>query len=173
MASRTLDFPVFDADNHMYETKEALTQHLPKEYAGVIDYVDVEGRTKIVVKGTISEYIPNPTFEVVARPGAMEEIKDLIAPVVVRADKHECLDLPPLLRMEIDVTLSREQKKAYNEMRKEFITFVEGGVALVNLAITKALRMQQILSGFLNLEDGTVHRFKENHRADEIGRAHV
>src|SRR5437868_3122028 len=31
------------------------------------------GRTKIVINGRISEYIPNPTFEVIARPGAMED----------------------------------------------------------------------------------------------------
>jgi hypothetical protein len=35
--------------------------------------VQVRGRTKIVVRGHISEYIPNPTFEVVARPGAQED----------------------------------------------------------------------------------------------------
>ena len=29
MPTRQLDFPVFDADNHMYETPEALTRHLP------------------------------------------------------------------------------------------------------------------------------------------------
>ena len=46
---------------------------LPPAYKGVIDYIDVHGRTKIVVRGQISEYIPNPTFEVVARPGAQEE----------------------------------------------------------------------------------------------------
>src|SRR5918996_6542254 len=57
----------------MYETRDALTKHVPREYQGVIDYVEVRGRTKIVVKGVISEYIPNPTFDVVARPGAQEE----------------------------------------------------------------------------------------------------
>jgi predicted TIM-barrel fold metal-dependent hydrolase len=57
----------------MYETKEALTKHLPDPYKGAIDYVDVRGRTKIVVRGQISEYIPNPTFDVVARPGAQED----------------------------------------------------------------------------------------------------
>jgi predicted TIM-barrel fold metal-dependent hydrolase len=72
MPSRQLDFPVFDADNHMYETRDALTKHLPPEYAGVIDYVEVRGRTKIAVKGRISDYIPNPTFERVAAPGAQE-----------------------------------------------------------------------------------------------------
>ena len=72
MPSRTLDYPVFDADNHMYETREALTKFLPEKYAKAIDYIDVRGRTKIVVRGAISEYIPNPTFDVVAAPGAQE-----------------------------------------------------------------------------------------------------
>jgi predicted TIM-barrel fold metal-dependent hydrolase len=35
--------------------------------------VNVDGRTKLTVKGSISEYIPNPTFEKVAAPGAQEE----------------------------------------------------------------------------------------------------
>ena len=65
--------PVFDADNHLYETKDALTKFLPDRHKRVIDYVDVRGRTKIVVRGHISDYIPNPTFEVVARPGAQED----------------------------------------------------------------------------------------------------
>jgi predicted TIM-barrel fold metal-dependent hydrolase len=68
-----LDFPVFDADNHMYENTDAFTKFLPKEYEGLIRYVELNGRTKIAVGGMISEYIPNPTFEVVAAPGAQEE----------------------------------------------------------------------------------------------------
>jgi len=73
MSTRTMNFPVFDADNHLYETREAFTRHLPDRYRNAVDYVDVRGRTKIVIRGQISDYIPNPTFEVVARPGAMEE----------------------------------------------------------------------------------------------------
>ena len=71
--ARDLGFPVFDSDNHMYETEDAFTRHLPAEYKGAIRYVQVDGRTKIAIKGQISEYIPNPTFEVVAPPGAQEE----------------------------------------------------------------------------------------------------
>jgi predicted TIM-barrel fold metal-dependent hydrolase len=68
-----LDIPVFDADNHLYETRDSLTKFLPDRYKTAVDYVDVRGRTKIVVRGRISEYIPNPTFDVVARPGAQED----------------------------------------------------------------------------------------------------
>jgi predicted TIM-barrel fold metal-dependent hydrolase len=73
MASRELTYSLFDADNHLYETEESLTKYLPKQYKDAIQYVQVNGRTKIAIRGQISDYIPNPTFEVVARPGAMEE----------------------------------------------------------------------------------------------------
>lgn len=69
----TSRIPVFDADNHLYETQDAFTRHLPARYKKAIQYVNVDGRTKIAIGGKISEYIPNPTFEVVARPGAQEE----------------------------------------------------------------------------------------------------
>jgi predicted TIM-barrel fold metal-dependent hydrolase len=68
-----MNVPIFDADNHLYEPQEALTKFMPDRYKGAVDYVTVRGRTKIAVRGQISEYIPNPTFDVVARPGAMEE----------------------------------------------------------------------------------------------------
>jgi len=73
MSPKELPYPLFDADNHLYETEEALTKFLPEKYKGAIKYVQVDGRTKIAIRNQISEYIPNPTFEVVARPGAMED----------------------------------------------------------------------------------------------------
>jgi len=73
MPKTVVDFPVFDADNHMYETKDAFTRYLPDRYRGLIKYVQVNGRDKIAVRDVISDYIPNPTFEVVAKPGAIED----------------------------------------------------------------------------------------------------
>jgi predicted TIM-barrel fold metal-dependent hydrolase len=67
------DIPIFDADNHFYENREAFMKFLPDRYKGVIQYVEVGRRTKIMVRNVVSDYIPNPTFDVVARPGAQEE----------------------------------------------------------------------------------------------------
>jgi hypothetical protein len=66
---RNLPYKTFDADNHLYETTDAFTKYLPKRYEGAIKYVEVDGRTKISLKGQISHYIPNPTFSRVAVPG--------------------------------------------------------------------------------------------------------
>ena len=41
MARPALSIPLFDADNHLYETRDALTKYLPERYRGAIDYVEV------------------------------------------------------------------------------------------------------------------------------------
>ena len=65
-----LGFPVFDADNHLYETEDAFTRHLPAEHKNLFRFVEMNGRKKLVVRNLLTEFIPNPTFEVVARPGS-------------------------------------------------------------------------------------------------------
>ena len=54
----------------MYETRDSFTRFPPPEGTGLIKYVEVEGRTKIAIKHQISEYIPKPSFEVVAAPAS-------------------------------------------------------------------------------------------------------
>src|SRR5262245_2916409 len=66
---RRLPYLTFDADNHMYENQDALTKFIPKEYEGVIKYVEVKGRTKLAIRDVITDYIPNPTFAKVGVPG--------------------------------------------------------------------------------------------------------
>lgn len=67
-----LAYPVYDADNHLYESQEAMTAHLPRRWRKEFQYVEVKGRTKLAIGGQISEFIPNPTFDVLAAPGVHE-----------------------------------------------------------------------------------------------------
>jgi len=66
-------YPIYDADQHYYETPDAFLRYLPKQYSKEFQYVTVNGRTKLAVAGMLSEYIPNPAFEVVAAPGSHEK----------------------------------------------------------------------------------------------------
>jgi predicted TIM-barrel fold metal-dependent hydrolase len=93
--ARKVDFPVFDADNHFYETTDAFTRYLPSEYSEVIKYVEVKGRTKLAIKNRITEYIPNPTFNVVAPPGADELKYKLQNPDSVTKPGDKPLEAPP------------------------------------------------------------------------------
>lgn len=67
---RRPDYGVFDADNHLYESPSVITEYLPRRYERDIQFVQLKGRARIAVKGRITEYMPNPTFEQVAAPGA-------------------------------------------------------------------------------------------------------
>lgn len=63
---------IFDADNHLYESPDVITQYLPSRFARDVQFVQVRERTRLLVKGHLTEYMPNPTFERVAAPGAHE-----------------------------------------------------------------------------------------------------
>lgn len=73
MSYSDFDHPVFDCDFHLYEGADAFTRYLPEEYGGLVRLAEVDGRTKMIVRGRISDYIPNPTFQVVAEPGSAAE----------------------------------------------------------------------------------------------------
>jgi predicted TIM-barrel fold metal-dependent hydrolase len=72
MRERRLGYPVFDADNHMYENQDALTKFVPRDHEGLFKYVEIKGRTKLAIKDHITDYIPNPTFTRVAPPGGQK-----------------------------------------------------------------------------------------------------
>jgi predicted TIM-barrel fold metal-dependent hydrolase len=63
---------MFDFDNHYYESEDAFTRHQdPALRNRGIRWADVDGRRRLLVGGTINSYIANPTFDPVAKPGAL------------------------------------------------------------------------------------------------------
>ena len=110
--------------------------------------------------------------------GADRKIKELIEPVSMYIEKEKCMSLPPLVRKVIEVPLGKEQQKLYDSMKKDLVATITGadGVArhsIAELAITKALRLMQIVSGHLRVEDDessevkTIH-IKDNPRKDAL-----
>jgi predicted TIM-barrel fold metal-dependent hydrolase len=69
-----LDFAIFDADNHYYEAEEAFTRHIdPRMKRRAIEWAMVDGRKTLLVAGKVNRFIPNPTFDPVAKPGCLEQ----------------------------------------------------------------------------------------------------
>ncbi len=94
-----------------------------------------------------------PKWELMA--GALEAINAKIKPVSMRVLKTECLDLPPLIRQTISVGMTPAQAKIYEDMKRDFVAFMgQDKTVVATLAITKALRLQQIASGFANTVEG-------------------
>jgi SNF2 family DNA or RNA helicase len=81
---------------------------------------------------------------------AMGEMRNKIFAKASRVTKLECLDLPPEISTTIKVGMSPEQTRLYNEMKKDFLTFYNSKACVATLAITKALRLMQITSGYVS-----------------------
>ena len=69
-----LEYGAFDADQHYYEAEDAFIRHMPKEMQRrAMQWAEVDGRKRLLVGGKINRFIPNPTFDPVARPGSLDE----------------------------------------------------------------------------------------------------
>jgi predicted TIM-barrel fold metal-dependent hydrolase len=69
-----LPFRAFDADHHYYEAEDAFTRHVdPRLHARAMQWAVVNGRKRLLVGGKLNRFIPNPTFDPVAKPGVLDE----------------------------------------------------------------------------------------------------
>jgi predicted TIM-barrel fold metal-dependent hydrolase len=69
-----LGYLAFDADNHYYEALDAFTRYVdPMMQPRVVQWCEVNGRKYHVVGGVVSHAVVNPTFDPVAKAGAMHD----------------------------------------------------------------------------------------------------
>jgi predicted TIM-barrel fold metal-dependent hydrolase len=67
-----LDHPIFDGDNHYYEALDAFTRHLdPALGPRCVQWCEINGRRYHVLGGQVSRAVTNPTFDPIAKAGAM------------------------------------------------------------------------------------------------------
>ena len=109
----------------------------------------------------------------VPRPETDEQLNKKIYRKALRVLKKDCLDLPPLVKRNVYVEMGKEQTRLYEEMKKDFITWMnikhdEPRAVVAQMALTKALRLQQIVSGFVKTEDGQEHTITDNPRLNTL-----
>lgn len=73
MAKPVLDFPVFDSDSHYYEAEDAFIRHVPRQWQSrCMQWATVNGRKRLLVGGRVCNFIGNPSFDPIARPGSLD-----------------------------------------------------------------------------------------------------
>jgi len=96
------------------------------------------------------------SFDEVVGYQRLEELQEILKPYSFRVTKDECLDLPPKIRLKREIELNRDQKRLYHTLRKRAILELESEkLVTAPLIITRILRLQQILCGFIKSDDGT------------------
>lgn len=82
------------------------------------------------------------------RPEADKKIGRILAATSLQAKKCDVLDLPPLMEVRVPVEMSPAQDKAYRQMEKFFVAEVGDTVLTAEFAMTKSLRLRQLLAGY-------------------------
>lgn len=78
-------------------------------------------------------------------------------------NSEDCLDLPEKIYEKYYVDLTDEQRVHYESIRKRSLTVLENqSIVSVKIALTKIMRLQQIVCGFVNDDDGTINPIKHN-----------
>lgn len=86
-----------------------------------------------------------------------EELDAILAPYMFRAKKSEWTDLPEKMYTTRTLDMSPPQKAAYKEMFSDFCLWLgDGTVVTAEQVVTKLMKLQQISSGFIYDENGTV-----------------
>ena len=68
------DLKGFDCDHHYYEAEDAFIRHMdPAMMQRAMQWVNVNGKKRLMVGGKINRFIPNPTFDPIARPGCLDD----------------------------------------------------------------------------------------------------
>tara|TARA_R100000388_G_scaffold18333_1_gene14206 strand:- start:1133 stop:2608 length:1476 start_codon:yes stop_codon:yes gene_type:complete len=100
----------------------------------------------------------------------LEELQSILEKYSFRVTKEECLDLPPKLRQIRQIDMTPSQKLMYTQLKKRAILELEQEkLVTAPLIITRILRLQQILCGFIKYDDGTEEIIKgPNPRLDEL-----
>lgn len=98
----------------------------------------------------------------VLRKELLPEIMEKIYTVSHVVKKQECLDLPPFIKMEKYVELTPEQVRLYKEMERDFIATLGERQSIAPIALTKGLRLQQLISGIFKDDQGLTSKIPNN-----------
>ena len=122
-------------------------------------------RTRYAIMKTA--HISGRSIQLVSGFKNLGELSDKLKPFSYRVLKEDCLDLPDKIYMKRNIILTPEQRKVYDQMRREALAVLNGKKVTTVNALTQLMRMQQITCGHFTSDDGVTQPLKNN-RIDEL-----
>lgn len=135
-AAVTVDFPIYDADQHYYEAADTYTRHLDPKYSYAFRWVQTpdKRRTHLLIGGQLQTMIPNPTFDPVAHPGALA--------AYFRGENTEGMDIKKM----VGQTDPIDSHPEYRDRAKRAEVLSSQGVAGAFMLPTLGLGIEELLN---------------------------
>lgn len=116
--------------------------------------------TSTAYKSHFCVTVPDPNDErreIIVRGKNLEELSELIAGHSFRVLRRDCMDMPEKVYQRWPVEMTTQQEKLYAAMRDEYIAEFNGKTVSATLAMTRYIRLQQILCGWWPMADDDLH----------------
>ena len=133
-------------------------EFLGPECLGVPSFYSFQARYAV----TVERSMPSHTFKQIVGYQRLDELKEKLDKFSYRVTKDECLDLPDKVFTKREVELTKEQVKAYNEMKNMALALFDQGMMSTVNALTQMMRLHQIVCGHVKLDSGEVLHLPNN-----------
>ena len=107
------------------------------------------------------------SIQVVSEFKNLGELSDTVKTFSERVLKEDCLDLPPKNFIKRYVSLTPDQKKVYEQMKKHALASLNGKVTTTMTVLTQLMRLHQITCGHFTADDGSTQSVESN-RLNEL-----
>jgi SNF2 family DNA or RNA helicase len=109
------------------------------------------------------------SIQVVDKFKNLGELSDTLKSFSYRVLKEDCLDLPDKIFIKRQITLSPDQRKLYEQMKKEALAVLNGKQVTTVNALTQLMRLHQITCGHFTADDGSIQRIPNNRVSELMG----
>jgi len=107
-------------------------------------------------------HVSGRSIQVVSKFRHLDELADTLKPFSYRVLKQDCLDLPDKVYIKRNISLSKEQREVYDQMKKEAVAVMNGKQVNSVTVLSQLMRLHQITCGHFTANDGTTQEIKNN-----------
>ena len=100
-------------------------------------------------------HVRGRSIQIVHKFQNLGELSERLQNFSYRVLKEDCLDLPPKNFMKRHVSLTSDQKKIYQQMKKQALAVLNGKVTTTMTVLTQLMRLHQITCGHFKADDGS------------------
>ena len=92
----------------------------------------------------------------------LDKLNGVLDKFSFRVKKEDCLDLPDKVYIKRSVELTDEQKSVYSSLKTFALAMLEEGSVTTDTILTQLLRLQQVCSGHVKMDDGVMKTFNSS-----------
>ena len=107
-------------------------------------------------------HVRGRSIQVVKKFVNLGELSEQLKNFSYRVLKEDCLDLPPKNWTKRHISLTPDQFKVYDQMKKEAVAHLNGKASSTMTVLTQLMRLQQITCGHFVANDGSTQEIKNN-----------